>query len=328
MSWWKEVVFYNIYVPSFQDSNGDGSGDLRGVLQRVDYLGDLGVNALRLSGIHACPPGDDGEGVCDYSGVHPRVGDLHDLSALREALHRRGMRLVLDFVAHHTSDEHPWFQAARASRDAPNRDDYIWADPAIDGGPPNRWESARGGPAWTLDPRSGQHYLHSFLPQQPDLNWRSRRARRAILDHARAWLEWGVDGLHVSAITRLLKDQGLRSNPLKPGVSPEVAAHDPYAAQEHIYDMMTPGVHDVVRALRWAFYETPEAVLIGDVEADAAATAGFLSDGVELLHLANNAPMRRARTFAEARAAIEAAEAALHPRAWPSLALSGGDGPR
>src|SRR5687768_6042923 len=193
--WWRRGVIYQIYPRSFQDTNSDGVGDLAGILERLDYCAELGVDAIWLSPIYPSPMADFGYDVADYTGIHPMFGTLADFDRLVAEVKRRGMKLILDFVPNHTSDEHPWFRISRESRANPKRDWYLWRDPAPDGGPPNNWLSNFGGPAWTLDPVTGQYYAHMFLKEQPDLNWRHPEVRRAMFDAMRFWLRRGVDGL-------------------------------------------------------------------------------------------------------------------------------------
>jgi alpha-glucosidase len=218
--WWQEGVFYQIYPRSFQDSNGDGVGDLAGITSRLDHLNDgttrsLGVDAIWLSPFYRSPMADFGYDVSDYRDVDPTFGDLAEFDRLLSEAHRRGVRVIVDLVPGHTSDRHPWFEAARASRDDPKRDFYIWADPRPGGRPPNNWRSsfARAGNAWTLDPETGQYYMHHFLPEQPDLNWRNEQVREAIDDVMRFWLDRGVDGFRVDVASGLIRDRRLRDNP-------------------------------------------------------------------------------------------------------------------
>ena len=186
MKWWQQGVFYQIYPRSFQDSNGDGIGDLAGITARLDHLAWLGVDALWLSPMYPSPMADFGYDIADFTGIDPRFGTLDDFDRLVARAHALGLRVLLDYVPNHSADQHPWFQEARSSRDNPKRDWYVWHDPAPDGGPPNNWLAYFEGPAWTFDETTGQYYLHSFLPQQPDLNWRNpesegRHAGRAAL---------------------------------------------------------------------------------------------------------------------------------------------------
>ncbi|HET8658139.1 MAG TPA: alpha-amylase family glycosyl hydrolase [Micromonosporaceae bacterium] len=251
--WWHDAVIYQVYVRSFADATGDGIGDLAGLRQRLDHLNDgtprsLGVTALWLSPCYPSPQVDFGYDVSDYTSVDPVYGDLAELDALVADLHARGIRLLVDLVMNHTSAAHPWFVQSRADRTNPRRDWYIWADPAPGGGPPNNWLSAfeRCGPSWTLDERTGQYYLHSFTPAQPDLNWRNPAVWAAMREVWRFWLDRGVDGFRVDVAHRMMKDPLLRDNP------PEVAhARRFYAHPTHRQRQLDlPEVHDVLRDLR------------------------------------------------------------------------------
>ena len=214
--WWKTGVIYQIYPRSFQDSNGDGIGDLAGIRQRLDYLEWLGVAALWLSPIYESPMADFGYDVSDYAAVDPMFGTIDDFDALVAEAHARGLKIIMDFVPNHTSNLHRWFLEARTSRDNPKRDWYVWADPNEHGGPPNNWLGYFGGPAWTLDEKTGQYYLHNFLPEQPDLNYRNPEVKEAVWADMRFWLDRGIDGFRLDVIDRMLKDPALRNNPANP----------------------------------------------------------------------------------------------------------------
>jgi alpha-glucosidase len=218
-SWWREGVFYQIYPRSFQDSNGDGVGDLAGITARLDHLNDgtprsLGIDAIWLSPFYRSPMADFGYDVSDYRDVDPTFGSLAEFDRLLSEAHRRGIRVIVDLVPGHTSDQHPWFLAARSSRTDPKRDFYVWADPRR-GGPPNNWRAVfrRVGAAWTLDQKTGQYYLHHFLPEQPDLNWWNEKVHEAIQDVMRFWLDRGVDGFRIDVASGLIRDERLRDNP-------------------------------------------------------------------------------------------------------------------
>lgn len=226
--WYQNGVLYHIYPLSFSDSNGDGFGDLKGILQHLDYLQNgtaesLGVQAIWLSPVYQSPMADWGYDITDHRTIDPRFGTMQDFERLLEAVHERGMKLLMDYVPNHTSIQHEWFQQARMSRTNDHRDWYIWADPAADGGPPNNWLSYFGGPAWTLDEATGQYYLHLFLPEQPDLNWRNEHVRKEMLSILQFWLNKGVDGFRTDAVGGLLKDTDLRNDPpnplFRPGLS-------------------------------------------------------------------------------------------------------------
>ena len=214
--WWQRGVIYQVYPRSFMDSNGDGIGDLAGITSRLDYLAEtLGIDALWLSPFYPSPMADFGYDVMDYVGVDPIFGDLAAFDELVRQAHQRDLKIIIDFVPNHTSDQHPWFVEARTSRSSPQRDWYVWADRQADGSPPNNWLSIFGGPAWEWDALTGQYYLHSFLKEQPDLNWRSMRVKAAMLDVLRFWLERGVDGFRIDVAHFIMKDPLLRDNPLK-----------------------------------------------------------------------------------------------------------------
>src|SRR5690349_14050665 len=195
--WWQNAVLYQIYPRSLQDSTGTGVGDLRGILQRLPELIDLGVDALWLSPIYPSPMADFGYDISNYMDVHPVFGTLQDLDVLVQQAHLRDLKVILDFVPNHTSDEHPWFQQSRSSREDEKRGWYLWRDPAPGGGPPNNWTSMFGGSAWQFDSQMGQYYLHLFDVKQPDLNWRNPQVRRAMYDVLRFWMEHGIDGFRV-----------------------------------------------------------------------------------------------------------------------------------
>src|SRR5919112_1316021 len=244
LAWWQQGVIYQIYPRSFADSDGDGIGDLRGVEAHVDYLNDLGVVALWLSPIFPSPMADFGYDVSDYCDIDPVFGSLADLDALVAACHARGIRVVLDWVLNHTSDRHPWFVASLSSRDDPRRDWYVWRDGAPGGGPPNNWTSAFAsvGRAWTFDAPTGQWYLHSFLPEQPDLNWDNPQVEAAMHDVLRFWLDRGIDGFRLDAIPKIAKDPLLRDNA--------------GGALRHHEDWDT--IHDRLRGIRTVVDEYPE----------------------------------------------------------------------
>ena len=226
LPWWQTAVIYQVYPRSFQDSNGDGVGDLKGIERRLDYLVELGISAVWISPIYPSPMADFGYDVSDYTGIDPLFGTLAGFDSLLAAIHARGLRLILDFVPNHTSDQHPWFLASRSSRDNPKRDWYLWRDPGDPfsgsaGGVPNNWQSNFGGPAWTFDEQTGQYYCHSFLPQQPDLNWHNPEVRQAMYAALRFWLGRGpegrgVDGFRMDVLWLLIKDPEFRDNPVNP----------------------------------------------------------------------------------------------------------------
>src|SRR3954452_20822561 len=232
-AWWQRGVIYQIYPRSFQDTNGDGVGDLNGIASRLDHLAWLGVDALWVSPIYPSPMADFGYDVADYTNIDPLFGTMVDFDRLVAQAHQRGLKVILDFVPNHTSDQHPWFVESRPARDSPKRDWYLWRDPKPDGAPPNNWLSECGGPAWTFDPATGQFYYHAYLKEQPDLNWRNPDVRAAMLDVLRFWLERGVDGFRVDAIHHLFEDIELRDNPINPDWREGMVAGSPAFAQLH-----------------------------------------------------------------------------------------------
>jgi alpha-glucosidase len=260
--WWERGVVYQVYPRSFQDSDGDGVGDLRGIEARLDYIAALGVDAVWLSPIFPSPMADFGYDVADYCDVEPLFGTLADFDRLLAAAHARGLKLLLDFVPNHSSDRHPWFIESRSSRDNPKRDWYIWRDPAPDGGPPNNWISDFGGPAWTWDEPTGQYYLHAFLPQQPDLNWRNPELKAAMLDVMRFWFERGVDGFRIDVLWHIVKAAGLPDNPPNPDWRDGHNERDK-VLQLHSTDQ--PEAHAISAEMRALADEYGERLLVGEI---------------------------------------------------------------
>lgn len=331
--WWREAVFYEIYVRSFQDSNGDGVGDLEGIIRRLDYLNDgtpasLGVDALWLTPIYPSPMRDFGYDVADYCNVHPLFGDLKTFDRLVHEAHRRGIRIILDFVPNHTSSEHPWFIESKSSRTNPRRHWYIWRDPKPDGGPPNNWVSSFGGPAWSFDPQTQQYYLHSFLPEQPDLNWRNPQVLEAMEDVLRFWLDRGVDGFRVDVVHKLVKDELLRDNPKPPPEQEHPVYH--FGGQVHLYDEDQPEVHDVIRRWRKLLDRYGERMMVGEVYLfDAERLARYYGTGHDELHLAFNFRfLWSAWDAATFRHEVETVERLLPSGAQPTYVLSSHDAPR
>src|SRR5690242_1958142 len=312
--WWQSAVLYQVYVRSFADSDGDGVGDLRGIVDRLDYLQWLGVDALWLSPVTVSPDKDWGYDFADYTDVQPVLGGMSALDELVERAQARDVQVIVDMVPNHTSDRHPWFEASRASRDSPRRDWYVWADPKADGSPPNNWRSTFGGAsAWTLDERTGQYYLHNFLPEQPDLNWWNHDVRAAFDDILRFWLDRGIAGFRIDVAHGIVKDRDLRDNP-----DPQVST----------YNANRDDVHDVLRRWRRVVDEyDPQRVLLGEtwvMELDRLAR--FYGSGDDELHLAFNFPFTFSEPSASAlRGIVEQTEAALPQAAWPVWMLSNHD---
>lgn len=326
--WWEEAVLYQIYPRSYQDSDGDGVGDLEGIRRRVDYLEWLGVDAVWLSPVFESPHADFGYDISDYRAVDPLFGDRADLDALRDALHDRGMKILLDLVPNHSSEEHPWFRAACSSREDPKRDWYLWADPAADGGPPNNWLSMFGGSAWEWHEPTGQYYYHAFLKEQPDLNWRNPEVRAAMLDVMRHWLEWGADGFRVDVMWHMIKDDRLRDNPPNPDYDPESRGFS-YDRLIPAFTTDQPEVHEVVAEMRRVMEEYGDRLLIGEIYLPVERLVRYYGVDVGGAHLPFNfqlvlLPWERE----EVEAAIDTYEAALPEDGWPNWVLSNHDKPR
>jgi alpha-glucosidase len=324
--WWHDAVIYQVYPRSFQDSDGDGVGDLTGIAQRLDYLTWLGVDAIWLSPIYPSPLVDFGYDVSDYTAVDPVYGTLADLDRLLAEAHARGLRLILDLVPSHTSDQHAWFRASRSSRSDPKRDWYLWRDPAPDGGPPNNWLSHFGGSAWELDPHTDQYYLHSFVPEQPDLNWRHPEVMEAMAAVMRFWLDRGVDGFRVDVIHNLLKDEAFRDDPPNPDYVPTPGVN-PYHALLHRYSTDLPDVHRLLRWFRDQVDVYPGRVLIGEVDYGSSVErlAKFHGDGDEL-HLALNFSLMTLPWMSAAIADhLARYDAGLPPGARPTFVIGNHD---
>jgi len=322
-AWWQHGIVYQIYPRSFQDTNGDGIGDLAGIAARLDYLVDLGVDAIWVSPIYPSPMADFGYDVADYCAIDPIFGTLADFDALVAEAHRRGLKLILDFVPNHTSDRHPWFLESRSSRSNPRRDWYVWRDPGPDGGPPNNWISNFGGPAWTFDPESGQYYYHAFLTQQPDLNWRNPQVRRAMHDVLRFWMKRGVDGFRVDVIWHLMKDPEFRDNPPNPGYREGMPEIDRLV---QLYSADQPDIHTVIAEMRGVIDEFPDRVLIGEIYLPLERLVSYYGENLSGAHLPFNFQLIHAAWHAKTLATmIEEYEKALPAGGWPNWVLGNHD---
>lgn len=330
--WWQRGVIYQVYPRSYQDSDGDGIGDLAGIERRLDHIAALGVDAVWLSPIFPSPMADFGYDVADYCGVEPMFGTLADFDRLLASAHARGLKLLLDFVPNHTSDQHPWFLDSRASRDSPKRDWYIWRDPAPDGGPPNNWISDFGGSAWEWDATTGQYYLHAFLPQQPDLNWRNPDVKRAMLDVMRFWFERGVDGFRIDVLWHIVKAEGLSDNPPNLHWKEGLNERD-RVLQLHSTDQ--PEAHAIsaeMRALADEFSSRTgrERVLIGEILLPYDRLARWHGTPEKpQVHLPFNFGLLEHRWDAEVlRGLIAEYEASVPAWGWPNWVLGSHDAPR
>jgi alpha-glucosidase len=334
--WWQRGVFYQIYPRSFMDANGDGIGDLNGLIQRLDYLNDgtensLGVEALWLSPIFPSPMVDFGYDVSDYCDIHPLFGNLATFDRLVAEAHRRNMKVVIDYVPNHTSDRHPWFADSRKSRTSAKRDWYVWRDPKPDGSPPNNWGGFFGGPAWTLDPTTGQCYLHQFTKEQPELNWRNPELRAAMLDVLRFWLERGVDGFRMDVIGLIVKDAALRDNPPNPKARKNLPPNDLFNRQLQIYNWDQEEVHEVLREIRAVLDAYDDRCAIGELWGDLEQWVRYYGRGPtgDELHLPFNFRLMDQPWKAERlRRSVNELEASLPAYAWPNYVLGNHDRPR
>ncbi len=326
--WWQNGVVYQLYPLSFADSNGDGLGDLAGIRARLSHLVELVVDALWISPFYPSPLADFGYDVSDYCGVDPRFGTLDHFDALVAQAHSLGLRVLLDFIPNHCSDQHPWFLAAQQDRRHPQRDWFIWHDGKPGAGSsrslPNNWLSEFGGPAWTWHEATGQYYLHSFLKQQPDLNWRNPELRRAMLDVLRFWLGRGVDGFRVDAIHHLFKDAAWRDNPPNPDYRPGMAPRKQVLRR---YTTDLPEIHAAVREMRAVLDQSgPDKVLIGEAYLPFERLVAYYGEHLDGFHLPFNFHLIHTRwDAAELRTMIAEYESALPSGAWPNWVLGNHD---
>jgi alpha-glucosidase len=323
-SWWQYGILYEVYPRSFQDANGDGIGDLQGILERLDYLADLGVKGIWIAPFYPSPMADFGYDIADYCNVDPIFGNLADFDRLLRAIHERNLKLILDFVPNHTSDQHPWFLESRSSLTNPKRDWYLWRDPAPDGGPPNNWLSNFGGSAWTKD--GSQYYYHSFLRQQPDVNWRNPELREAMFNVLRFWLERGVDGFRVDVMWMMIKDDQFRDNPVNPASAP----NSPDSIRLlPVYNTNRPEVHTIVAEMRSVLDAYGDRLLIGEIYLPFDQLATYYGQDLNGAQLPFNFHLMQCPWHADAIAkVITEYEAALPPGAWPNWVLGNHDQPR
>jgi alpha-glucosidase len=322
-SWWERAVIYQIAVRSFQDSNGDGVGDLRGLIARVDHLTWLGVDAVWLTPIQPSPMRDFGYDITDFCSVDPTYGTLEDFDELLATLHGRDIKLILDFVPNHTSDTHPWFEESRSSCSNPKRDWYVWADPAENGGPPNNWLSRFGGSAWEWDDATGQFYYHAFLKEQPDLNWRNPAVRNAMTDVMRFWLCRGVDGFRMDASAVLAEDELLRDDPPEPD-DPE--SKPPPQRLRRVFTDDRRETMQYIEELRSVLDEFNQRLLCGEVQGKTDRIGHFYGEDRPRLHLPlNYALLDSAWDALSLQANIDAYLNAIPEDAWPVWILGGHD---
>jgi len=323
--WWKNGVIYQIYPRSFQDSNNDGIGDLKGITSRLDYLQWLGIDCIWLSPIFPSPMTDFGYDISDYQGIHPLFGTMEDFDELLLQVHQRNMKLLLDLVPNHTSDQHPWFLESRSSRNNPKRDWYIWHDGKEDGELPSNWLSVFGGHAWEWDELTVQYYYHAFLKSQPDLNWRNPEVQKAMLDVMRFWLDKGIDGFRVDVMWHMIKDAELRDNP----VSPDSV----FNSEDLIYDYLIPTyttdqpeVHDIVKMMRKVMDDYNEKVLIGEIYLPVKELVAYYGQKEDEAHLPFNFQLLTLPWDPQQIAAvINEYEGVLPEGGWPNWVLGNHD---
>ena len=321
--WWQKGIIYQVYPRSFKDANGDGTGDLQGIMEKLDYLQWLGVTAIWISPFYPSPMDDFGYDITDYTGIHPIFGNMDDFDELLKQTHERGLKLILDLVPNHTSYQHPWFREACSSLDNPKRDWYIWKDPAPDGGPPTNWQSVFGGSGWEYHEASGQYYYHAFLKEQPDLNWRNPAVKEAMLDVMRYWLEKGVDGFRVDVIWHMVKDDLFRDNPPNPDY---VEGKPDYTRYITTYSEDQPLVHDIIAEMRSLIDEYRERLLIGEIYLPLDELMTYYGKEGAGVHLPFNFQLIKMEWEAEHMyALVNDYEGSLPPGGWPNWVLGNHD---
>ena len=328
LPWWKGAVIYQIYPRSFRDSNGDGVGDLRGVLEGLDHIASLGVDGIWISPFFTSPMADYGYDVADFCGVDPIFGSLEDFDAVVEKAHGRGLKVIIDQVYSHTSDHHDWFIESRSSRDNPRADWYVWADPKSDGSPPSNWQSVFGGPSWEWDARRGQYYMHNFLKEQPDLNVHNPEVQDALIAAGRFWLERGVDGFRLDALNFSMHDRELRDNPPS-GVSPYEATR-PFDMQIHQYNMSQPEIVEFIEKFCVMLEDFPDAFTVAEVGGPTPISEmKAFTKGDHRLNSAYNFDFLYAPTLGAERIKHSASLwDQSKEEGWPSWAFSNHDAPR
>ncbi len=330
--WWRGAVIYQIYPRSFQDTTGNGIGDLKGITGRLGYIADLGVDAIWLSPFFTSPMKDMGYDVSDYCDVDPVFGDLSDFDALIVRAHDLGLKVMIDQVLSHSSDQHPWFRESRLSRDNAKSDWYVWADAKPDGTPPTNWQSVFGGAGWTWDPKRCQYYQHNFLTSQPDLNFHNTDVQDALLDAVRFWLERGVDGFRLDTVNFYFHDQQLRDNPPMGSAGNDVPEMNPYGFQDHQFDKTRPENIGFLKRFRALLDEYPNTTAVGEVgdgDRSLKTMAEYTADG-DRLHMCYSFDMLGPEfSVAHFRKCVEEFEKASQTfggaSSWPCWAFSNHD---
>jgi len=317
--WWRDGVIYQIYPRSFMDSNGDGIGDLNGITSKLDYLADLGVEGLWLSPINPSPDKDFGYDVSDYCGIDPKYGTMADFDRLVSEARKRSIHIIMDLVLNHTSDQHPWFQESKKSKENPYHDWYLWREPKAGGKPPNNWLSIFGGKGWEYIPELGQSFFHMFVKEQPDVNWRNPDLRKAMLDVFRFWLARGVDGFRLDVFNAYFKDADFRDNP------PSGKGIRGFDRQKHVYDTSQPEMYPLLREIRAILDEKPDTYVVGETfleDEKKAATycmPGMLHQAFDFRLLECNWDANRIQQV------IQSWENALDEGSWPNFVLGNHD---
>ncbi|MFB2758881.1 alpha-glucosidase [Shewanella xiamenensis] len=329
LTWWRGAVIYQVYPRSLLDTNGDGVGDLRGIITKLDYIASLNVDAIWISPFFKSPMADFGYDISDYREVDPLFGSMQDFDELIEKAHQRGIKVIIDQVLSHTSDQHAWFIESRENRTNPKADWYVWADPKEDGTAPNNWLAIFGGCAWEWEPRRQQYYLHNFLRSQPDINFHNPEVRQAVLDNVEFWLKKGVDGFRLDAITFCYHDEQLRDNPAKPKDKRQgrgFSEDNPYAYQYHYYNNDRPQTIQFIEELRQLINRYPGAVTLGEVSAeDSLAVMAAYTKGEDRLHMAYSFELLTDDYSATyIRQTVEALEGSIGD-GWPCWAIGNHD---
>lgn len=331
LKWWQSAVVYQIYPRSFKDADGDGVGDLQGIIDKLDYLLELGINAIWISPFYPSPMKDFGYDIADYTDVDPLFGDLSTFDSLISEAHARNIKIIIDYVPNHSSDAHRWFIESSSSRDNPKADWYIWKDAKPDGGLPNNWGSLFGGVAWTWNENRQQYYFHQFDPAQPDLNWRNPAVKNAMLDVLRFWMERGVDGFRMDVVNMIWKHPDMPDQPIIAGAMGRGEA-DIYGRQEQIYSMNYEGVHDVMREMRRTLDEYGEKVMIGEIWLPLEERILYHGNDDEF-HMPFNFALldggdiikKRDWSAAYVKQSVDEYEAALSNHHWPNYVLGNHD---
>lgn len=324
--WWQCGVIYQVYPRSFQDTNNDGIGDLQGIIKRLDYLKWLGITAIWVSPIYPSPMADFGYDISDYTDIHPVFGSMQDFDELLEQAHEKNIKIILDLVPNHTSNQHPWFLESRSSRNNSKRDWYIWKDAREDGSPPNNWLSVFGGSAWEWDDKTKQYYYHAFLKEQPDLNWRNPQVQEAMFNVMRFWLDKGVDGFRVDVMWHMIKDEKLRDNPPNPNYKSQMATYEQLLP---VFSTDQQEVHDIVHKMRALLNSYHERMMIGEIYLPIHKLVTYYGADNNGAHLPFNFQLLSLPwDVTQIAPAIDEYEGALPDSGWPNWVLGNHDQPR